>query len=73
MPPFLLVALGAIGAAALTKFIATENRRVNDILNKDRPPEGGEPEPTQLERDPATGAYRPRADAAEKAPEHVAP
>ncbi|MGU3496994.1 hypothetical protein ACLBXM_23375 [Xanthobacteraceae bacterium A53D] len=65
MPPFLLVALGALGAAALTKFIATENRRVNDILDKQRQAEAGDgTEPaTQLERDPATGAYRPKAGA----------
>ncbi|WP_043878898.1 hypothetical protein [Azorhizobium caulinodans] len=64
MPPFLLAALGAIGAAALTKFIATENRRVNDILEKQKEAKeagAAEPEPTPLERDPATGTYRPRS------------
>lgn len=61
MPPFLLVALGAVGAAALTKFLATENRRVNETLDKQRPADAPAPEPTPLERDPATGAYRPRA------------
>ncbi|WP_332116318.1 hypothetical protein [Azorhizobium caulinodans] len=61
MPPFLLAALGAIGAAALTKFIATENRRVNDLLEKQKEAGAAEPEPTPLERDPATGTYRPRS------------
>lgn len=61
MPPFLLAALGAIGAAALTKFLAAENRRVNETLDKQRPADAPVPEPTPLERDPATGAYRPRA------------
>ncbi len=61
MPPFLLAALGAIGAAALAKFLAAENRRVNETLDKQRPADASVPEPTPLERDPATGAYRPRA------------
>lgn len=61
MAPFLLVALGAVGAAALTKFLATENRRVNETLDKQRPADAPVAEPTPLERDPATGAYRPRA------------
>lgn len=75
LPPYLMVALGALGAAALTKFIATENRRVNDILDKQRPPETGtaEPEPTPLERDPVTGAYRPRAQAAETTHDRTTP
>ncbi len=63
MPPFLLAALGAIGAAALTKFLAAENRRVNETLDKQRPADAPAPEPTPLERDPTTGAYRPRAAA----------
>ncbi|GGF88963.1 hypothetical protein GCM10007301_56090 [Azorhizobium oxalatiphilum] len=73
LPPYLMVALGALGAAALTKFIATENRRVNDILDKQRPEDGTEPAPTPLERDPATGAYRPRAQASGTADETARP
>ncbi len=61
MPPFLLAALGTLGAAALAKFIAAENRRVNETLDRQREAEPPLPEPTPLEKDPATGAYRPRS------------
>lgn len=62
MPPFLIVALGAIGLAAAARLFSRESRRVNaelDAVRREgaakRPPEGG---PT-LRRDPKTGEYRP--------------
>ncbi|MEP9352150.1 hypothetical protein ABLE93_00980 [Xanthobacter sp. KR7-65] len=60
MPPFLVVALGAIGAAALAKLIVTETRRVNDALDRRRTPTDGDMTAVPLERDPVTGEYRPR-------------
>lgn len=60
MPPFLIVALGALGAAALAKVIATESRRVNEALDRQRAAESGTLKTVTLERDPATGDYRPR-------------
>ncbi|MDF2994800.1 MAG: hypothetical protein K0R27_437 [Xanthobacteraceae bacterium] len=67
MPPFLVVAIGAIGAAALMKLLARESRRVNAELDETRRDagkvnggkvNGGTSHPT-LKRDPATGEYRP--------------
>lgn len=62
MPPVLIVALGALGVAAVARLLARESRRVNaelDAVRREgvakRPPEGG---PT-LRRDPSTGEYRP--------------
>lgn len=60
MPPFLVVALGAIGAAALAKLIASETRRVNEALDRRRKAQDGDLKTVRLERDPATGEYRPR-------------
>ena len=62
MPPFLVVAIGAIGAVALMKLLARESRRVNAELDETRRDAGkvnqdaGHP---TLKRDPATGEYRP--------------
>lgn len=63
MPPVLILAFGAFGAAALVKFMARESRRVNQELDATRGK--AEPEVTAtkrptLRRDPATGEYRPR-------------
>lgn len=62
MPPFLVVAIGAIGAAALMKLLARESRRVNAELDEPRRDagkvNGGATNPT-LRRDPETGEYRP--------------
>lgn len=65
MPPFLLAAAGLIGAAAVVKLIARETRRVSSRVDAHRPaaPQGPEPEGVRLERDPVTGAYRPRREA----------
>lgn len=62
MPLFLVVALGAVGAAALTRLIIIETRRVNETLDRQRRDEAqDEAQPVRLERDPVTGDYRPRA------------
>jgi hypothetical protein len=57
MPPLILWAAGAIGAMALARVLAAAARKVNaeleDIRAVEKPIE-------QLERDPESGAYRPR-------------
>lgn len=62
MPPFLVVAIGTIGAAALAKLLARESRRVNAELRETRrngeATDGRTAHPT-LKRDPRTGEYRP--------------
>ena len=63
MPPLVIAALGVLGAAALVKVLASESRRVNEALARRRAAEAAPPEPvTRLERDPQSGAYRPRRD-----------
>jgi hypothetical protein len=61
IPPIVIVALGAVGAAALVKFIAKQRDRVNaelDSLRVQKVSEAVEKRPT-LRRDPRTGIYRP--------------
>ena len=61
MPPVFVLALGALGAAALVRILARESRRVNAELDAQRRVE----EATQgdrrgtLRRDPASGEHRP--------------
>lgn len=62
MPPIVVVALGALGAAAVVKVITAEVRRINATLDRHRAPVPDEPAPIRLERDPVTGTYRPKAD-----------
>ena len=62
MPPIVIVALGALGAAAVVKVIAAEARRINATLDRHRTAASDEPAPVRLERDPVTGAYRPKVD-----------
>ncbi len=60
MPPAIIWALGAVGAAALIKLLAHASRKANaeiEKIRRERPP--GRPVET-LERDSATGEYRPR-------------
>jgi hypothetical protein len=59
MPPLILWALGVVGAVALARLIVREARRINTELHPaaSAPAEG---EPVTLERDPATGVYRPK-------------
>lgn len=63
VPQLLIAALGALAAAVLAKVIAAESRRVNDALDRGRAARAPADTPvTRLERDPETGAYRPRPD-----------
>lgn len=59
MPPLIVWALGVVGAIALARLIAREARRINAELHPATPaPTDGEA--VTLERDPATGVYRPK-------------
>lgn len=60
MPPFLIVALGTLGAAALVKKLADESRRVNAELDEARQAEKADVA-VPLQRDPRTGVFRPPA------------
>ena len=64
IPPLVLWIAGALGAAALAKFLAREYRRVNEELEAARAKPVAEKaeragHPT-LRRDPQTGIYRPQ-------------
>jgi hypothetical protein len=64
MPPVIIWALGAVGAAILVKFVMKEGRRINAELDEARGRRaaegaGQERHPT-LSRDPASGEYRVR-------------
>ncbi|WP_127092152.1 hypothetical protein [Aquabacter cavernae] len=62
MPPFLIAAAGLMGAVALTRFVLRESRRVSAKVDIFRTPPGTQEDTgIRLERDPVTGAYRPRA------------
>lgn len=61
MPPVIVLAIGAFGAAALVKLLARESRRVNaelDAVRRSEEPEAPLSRRT-LRRDPSTGEYRP--------------
>lgn len=60
MPPLIVLALGAVGAAALVKRLASESRRVNAELEAQRAAEAArEASRSTLRRDPTTGEFRP--------------
>jgi hypothetical protein len=59
MPPLIVWALGVVGAAALGRLIVREARRINAELHPAAPARAEE-EPVTLERDQATGVYRPK-------------
>lgn len=59
MPPFVAAALGVLGAVALARVIVRQARRANDFLDAHRAGADGEAPVERLERDPATGEYRP--------------
>ncbi|MBS7540525.1 hypothetical protein [Ancylobacter lacus] len=59
MPPFIVLALGALGAAALAKLLAHESRRVNAELDAGRAAEADSAPRETLRRDADTGEYRP--------------
>jgi hypothetical protein len=65
MPPVILWALCAVGAAFAGRFLVKESRRVNAELYPDVPqPDASQREERAtartLERDPRTGVYRPK-------------
>jgi hypothetical protein len=64
MPPVVIWALGAAGAAVLVKFVMKEARRINGELDAARaarvPEEPGQERYPTLSRDPASGEYRLR-------------
>jgi hypothetical protein len=64
MPPVVIWALGAVGAAVLVKLVMKETRRINTELDEARgapAAKGADHERYQtLSRDPASGEYRLR-------------
>lgn len=60
MPPFVVVALGTLGAFALAKVIAAEAQRFNTRAANKRAEAASALQPIPLVRDPVTGDYRPR-------------
>jgi hypothetical protein len=60
MPPLILWAVGAIGAAFAGRWLFKEARRVNAELHPDERAPVNEIEMGKLERDPKTGVYRPK-------------
>jgi hypothetical protein len=59
MPPVILWAIGALGAAVAGRWLYREARRVNAELHPEQRP-ANEVEMGKLERDPKTGVYRPK-------------
>lgn len=60
MPPLILWALGAAGAAVAGRWLFKEARRVNAELHPEQPQPMDEKPMRKLERDPRTGVYRPK-------------
>lgn len=60
MPPVILWAIAAAGAALAGRFLLKESRRVNSELHPDAPEGDERASARPLERDPATGVYRPK-------------
>ena len=58
MPPLILWALGAIGAAVAGRWVYKEAQRINAELHPEQPTD--ELPARKLERDPETGVYRPK-------------
>jgi len=58
MPPLILWALGAVGAAVAGRLLYKEAQRINAMLHPEPPAD--ELPAHKLERDPATGVYRPK-------------
>ena len=58
MPPLILWALGAAGAAVVGRVLFRESQRINAELHPEPPVD--ELPTRKLERDPATGEYRPK-------------
>ena len=60
MPPLILLALGAAGAALAARWLYRESQRINAELHPEKPPASEREAARKLERDPKTGVYRPR-------------
>ena len=62
MAPLVVVALGTLGAMLAGRWIAHEVRRRVDDMGAAQPDPGvaERDQPRKLERDPATGIYRPK-------------
>ena len=58
MPPLIVLALGAVGVVLLARVLIREARRVNAELHPRA--DSGQDRAIPLERDPATGVYRPK-------------
>jgi hypothetical protein len=62
MPPVVLWIAGAVGAAAIVRWLAREGRRINTELDAARAQAAGDSTGGRgsLERDPHSGVYRPK-------------
>jgi hypothetical protein len=60
MPPLILWALGAAGAAIVGRVLFRESRRINAELHAEAQPANERNTGRNLERDPETGVYRPK-------------
>lgn len=60
MPPLILWALGAAGAAIAGRVLYRESQRINAELHPKRRPASERDSAHKLERDPKTGVYRPK-------------
>lgn len=60
MPPVILWAIGAVGAAVAGRLLYREARRVNAELHPEPQQPPDERPVHRLERDPQTGVYRPK-------------
>ena len=62
LPPVVAWTLAAVGAIVMVKLLTREWRRINAELDRARPVRVTDPERAtlpRLQRDPATGVYRP--------------
>jgi len=62
MPPLIVWALGAVGAVVVGRWVAEQTRRWNAGLRsrQDSAARAEHERGPRLERDPATGIYRPK-------------
>ena len=60
MPPLILWALGAAGAAIVGRVLYRESQRINAELHPEPQHTGEREAARKLERDPKTGIYRPK-------------
>jgi hypothetical protein len=62
MPPVILWALGALGAAVVVRLLVREGRRINAELHPDNRAsvDARHAEVRNLVQDPVTGIYRPK-------------